>query len=92
MKVLEFEWDPNKAKFNLKKHKISFCEAQTVFADPFADTYFDPDHSTLEERWITLGESVLKNILIVAHTSRQDKIRIISARKATPKERKNYEN
>ncbi len=88
----EFEWDENKAIANLRKHKVGFDEASTVFNDPFAITIPDPDHSIGEHRYLTLGESVNGKLLVVSHTNRQDKIRIISCRKATTSERKKYED
>jgi uncharacterized DUF497 family protein len=88
---LAFEWDEEKAKINLKKHRVSFEEASTVFGDPLALTIPDPLHSEEEDRFITLGESPRKRLLVVVATERGDKIRIISARVATPRERKDYE-
>mgnify|MGYP001577765589 CR=1 FL=1 len=90
MKTL-FEWDEEKAQANLRKHGVSFEEAQTVFTDPLAMTIPDPDHSIDEARFIIIGESDKKRILVVAHTERKKKIRLISARKATRAERKKYE-
>lgn len=88
---MEFEWDEIKAAGNLKKHKVSFTEAGTTFGDPLAVTFPDPDHSDDEDRFITLGTSDQGHILMVSHTDRDDRIRIISARKATRRERKTYE-
>lgn len=88
---IEFEWDPEKAKRNLKKHQVSFNEAATVFGDHLSMTFCDPDHSVDENRYITVGSSRLGKLLIVAHTDRDNRIRIISARKATRRERKFYE-
>ena len=88
---LRFEWDPDKAQQNLDKHQVSFPEAATVFGDPLSMTYDDPDHSLSEERYITVGHSALGQLLIVAHTDREDGIRIISARRLTRRERKTYE-
>lgn len=90
MKTL-FEWDEEKAKANLRKHGVSFEEAQTVFTDPFAMTIPDPDHSSSEDRFILVGESDKKRTLVVAHTERKRKIRLIGARKATRAERKKHE-
>ncbi len=87
---LGFEWDEEKAASNLRKHKISFDEAKTVFADPFSITIDDPQHSVGENRYIDIGASADGNILIVSYTDRE-KIRIISARKATRSEKKMYE-
>jgi uncharacterized protein len=86
-----FEWDPAKAKRNRRRHRVSFEEAATVFGDPLAVTYHDPDHSVSELRFITIGMSSAGRILMVAHTDRNENIRIISARKATERERKHYE-
>ena len=89
--MLQFEWDSNKAKDNQKKHGVSFNEAATVLGDPLSITYYDPDHSIDEERYITVGHSNIGKILIVSHTDRGQSIRIISARKVTKLERKDYE-
>jgi uncharacterized DUF497 family protein len=86
-----FEWDDEKASENLTKHGVSFSEASTVFADPLSRTIVDPLHSEAEERFIVVGESGLQHTLVVVHTYRGDVIRIISARKATSGERKDYE-
>jgi uncharacterized DUF497 family protein len=86
-----FEWDPAKAKKNIEKHQVSFNEAATVFGDPMSMTFYDPDHSIDENRFITVGLSHLGKLLILSHTDRDDRIRIISARKATRRERKLYE-
>jgi uncharacterized DUF497 family protein len=88
---MEFEWDPEKAARNLTKHGVSFAEAATVFGDPLAITYFDPDHSDEEDRFLTFGHSSDGELLVVSHTDRDDRTRIISARRATRKERKQYE-
>jgi len=88
---MDFEWDPNKAEINLRKHGVSFAEAGTVFGDELAITVSDPDHSDDENRYITIGWSNRRRLLIVSHTDRDDKIRIISARELTPRERKTYE-
>jgi uncharacterized DUF497 family protein len=88
---VNFEWDPAKARRNRRKHRVSFQEAATVFGDPLALTYPDPDHSTSERRFITVGMSSANRVLIVAHTDRGENIRIISARKTTARERKHYE-
>jgi len=89
--ALEFVWDPAKAAANIRRHGVSFPEASTAFADPNSLTVPDPDHSATEERWILLGLSTRSRLLIVAHTERGDVIRLISARKATRKERTVYE-
>ncbi|MFC1783271.1 BrnT family toxin [Planctomycetota bacterium] len=88
---MDFEWDSDKARLNLKKHCITFEEAATVFADPLSMTFPDPDHSHGEDRFVLIGKSFEGNILVIAHTERGKKIRIINARKATRKERKYYE-
>lgn len=86
-----FEWDKDKAKTNRRKHKVTFEEAQTVFEDDFSIATPDPDHSDEEERWIIIGSSNKKHILVVAYTEREKKFRLISARKANRAERKKYE-
>jgi uncharacterized protein len=86
-----YEWDPGKARQNRLKHNLSFEEAATVFLDPLAITYCDPEHSEEEEREITIALSVRHRVIIVSHSQRGDRIRIISARRATRKERKQYE-
>ena len=90
---MNFDWDPKKAKQNLEKHKVSFDEAITVFYDPLAKVSHDPDHSNEEDRFIIIGHSQKNNLLFVVHLYRepQDSIRIISARKATRKETKDFE-
>ena len=85
------EWDPEKAAENLAKHGVSFEEAATVFRDALSATGSDPDHSVDEERFITFGLSTAGRLLVVAHTDRDDTIRIISARPVTPREREIYE-
>lgn len=86
-----FEWDPRKASANLKKHHIAFDEASTVFLDPRALTFPDPDHSSEEAREITIGFTIKGNLVFVAHCERAQWIRIISARSATDSERRQYE-
>lgn len=88
---LEFEWDREKAKKNLKKHGVSFEEASSVFADPLALTIHDPLHSDEEDRYVTIGESNRRRLLVVVFTDRDDRIRIISATTATRQERRDYE-
>ena len=88
---LKFEWNQNKAKKNIEKHGVSFDEAATVFSDPLSITYNDPDHSYDENRYIIIGLSALGKLLFVSHTEIDDKIRIISTRQLTRKERKQYE-
>ncbi len=92
MKPIEFTWDDKKDKTNQKKHEVSFCEAQTVFYDENARLIHDPDHSIREDRFILLGLSSGLRILLVCHCYRKNEaiIRIISARKATKKEQKQY--
>jgi hypothetical protein len=90
MTTLRFEWDPNKAAKNLRRHKVSFDEAATVFDDPMFITIVDEEHSVDEERYITIGLSTPGRLLVVGHTDRNGKIRIINARKATKKEAKFY--
>lgn len=86
-----YEWDPKKAATNLSKHRVSFEEAASVFLDPFAVTYPDPDHSDDEVREITVGQSAKQRVIFLWHTHRKNRVRIIGARKATPRERKQYE-
>ena len=86
-----YEWDPKKAKANQRKDRVSFEEAATVFLDPLAVTYPDPDHSGEEVREITIGHSARRRVVFLPHTQRGERIRIIGARKATRGERKQYE-
>ena len=88
----EFEWDPLKAASNLQKHGVSFAEAATVFFDPLSITVPDPLHSIDEQRLVITGLSYQRRQLVVVHSDRGDRIRIISARLATASERKNYES
>ena len=88
---LNFEWDEEKEKSNLKKHRVSFEEATTVFIDPFSMTIPDSDHSVDEQRYIDIGSSDKGRVLVVVYTERGSNIRIISCRKATPSERTLYE-
>lgn len=88
---LMFEWDPRKARSNLRRHRVPLEEAVTVFGDPLSLTIEDPLHSEDEQRSVTIGMSMRQRILVVVHTERGDNIRIISARIATPGERKDYE-
>lgn len=87
---MQFEWDKEKAKKNLKKHTVPFEEAMTVFYDPLSATF--DDHSDDEERLITIGYSSRSRLLVVSHTEREKIIRIINARSATTQERKRHEN
>jgi uncharacterized DUF497 family protein len=88
---MEFEWDPQKAVGNFRKHGVSFAEAGTIFGDDLAITVPDPDHSLDEERYITVGWSNQRRLLMVSHTDRGNRVRIISARELTKSERKEYE-
>lgn len=88
---MKFEWDPQKANRNFKKHGVSFQEAASVLGDALSITHPDPDHSEREYWFITVGTSRLGRVLIVAHTDRGGNIRIISARKTTRQERRYYE-
>jgi uncharacterized DUF497 family protein len=88
---LTFEWDEVKAKENLLKHKVPFDEGETIFNDPFLLTYPDVDNSETEERYVNIGVSAKDRILVLIHTERRGKIRIISCRKATMLERRDYE-
>jgi uncharacterized DUF497 family protein len=85
-----YEWDAGKATANLKKHRVAFDEAATVFLDPLAMTYPDPDHSEGERRFITIGESAPGRVILAAHLDRGDHVRIISARRATRREAHEY--
>jgi uncharacterized DUF497 family protein len=89
---VEFEWDPEKAEENLRDHGMAFIEAQTVFGDPLEITIPDPDHSEGKFRFLSLGRSEADRLLIVSYTERGSRIRIISAREATPRERREYES
>ena len=87
-----YEWDPDKAADNERKHGVSFDEAKTVFLDPFAETFNDPDHSVDERRFMTIGLSTRPRLLFVAHVDRGgDRVRIISARVATRGENHAYQ-
>jgi uncharacterized protein len=89
---IRFEWDPGKARLNLRKHGIAFEEAETVFADDHAILLDDPEHSRHEDRFVLLGVSARLRILVVVHAyrARDEVIRLISARRATPRERAQY--
>jgi uncharacterized DUF497 family protein len=89
---MQFEWNPDKAALNLKKHGVSFDEAATVFNDSLSVTFPDSDHSYGEERYVIIGLSSVNRLLIVAHTDRADRVRLISAREATRFERRFYED
>ncbi|HJP95831.1 MAG TPA: BrnT family toxin [Candidatus Saccharimonadales bacterium] len=88
---MELEWDDEKNVANVQKHDVSFEEAATVFGDPLSDTYDDPDHSAEEYRFITIGKSGKGRLLFIAHTDREECVRIISARELTRRERRDYE-
>ncbi|KAF0122466.1 MAG: hypothetical protein FD151_749 [bacterium] len=88
---MKIEWDPKKAKSNLKKHEVSFEEAATALNDPMAATGADPDHSITEDRYVTFGVSKKGRLVVVSHTEKDETIRIISARKASKGERELYE-
>ena len=88
---MRFEWDTEKAQKNFARHRVSFDEAATVFGDPLAVTIHDPDHSQEEERFLTTGVSKRQRSIIVAHTHRESRVRIITARDVTPGERSQYE-
>jgi uncharacterized DUF497 family protein len=88
---LQFEWDPKKAKSNLAKHGVSFTEAVTVFVDRLARVFDDEVHSVEERREIIIGRSAEHDLILVSFTTRGDRVRILSARQATRKEREDYE-
>lgn len=89
---MDFEWDEAKAESNERKHGITFAEAMTVFADVLSVTGYDPRNADDEDRFLTMGTSVDGRLIVVSHTDRGDSIRIISARGATRRERKDYED
>jgi uncharacterized DUF497 family protein len=86
-----FEWDKSKADENARRHGVTFDEARTVFRDPLATTFSDPDHSIVEHRFVTVGYSTKDRLLYVCHTDRADAVRLISAREATRIEKKSHE-
>ena len=88
---MQYQWDKRKASRNLSQHSVSFEEAVTVFEDPLFVIFADPDHSAREKRFIIMGESHRRKLLVVTYTERSGGIRVISARKATPQEREVYE-
>ncbi len=90
--MITFEWDPDKASSNQEKHSVSFSEAVSVFSDPLSLTIFDPSHSASEDRFLLLGLSTYRRLLVVSHTCRDGTIRIISARVANRAERLQYES
>lgn len=87
----KFEWDRRKATANLRKHGVSFDEALTVFKDPLARIFDDEDHSMREAREIIIGQSVKQRLLVISFVDRQEAVRVINARKATRREREDYE-
>lgn len=87
---MKFEWDPRKAAANARKHRVTFDEAMTVFGDWESITVIDPDHSKDEERYVIIGRSSRDRILVVSHTERGQNVRIISARRADARERRQY--
>ncbi|MCH7750373.1 MAG: BrnT family toxin [Acidobacteria bacterium] len=89
---MQFEWDPEKDGKNQLTHRVSFAEASTVFGDPLAVTVDDPDHSEDEKRFLTTGRSDRQRVVIVWHTDRNDRVRLIGARGATPAERHAYQD
>ena len=91
MPEIDFEWAAAKAATNLKKHAVSFDEGATIFHDPLIASIPDPDHSENEERYLSIGMSVQGRLLVVVHTERGERTRLISCRKATTAERKIYE-
>jgi hypothetical protein len=90
--MVKFEWDSAKATTKFRKHRVSFIEASGAFYDPLGITIFDPEHSHEEDRFITIGLSATGRIVMVAHADRGDRIRIISARELTRRERREYED
>lgn len=89
---LEFSWDPRKAKLNLRRHGVSFEEGVSVFVDPLARLYDDPDHSNREARFLLVGHSLWGRLLLVVHAEKGDTIRIISVRRVTRQESERYES
>ena len=88
---MDFEWDRKKALANQRKHDVSFEEAAEVFADALSSTVVDPDHSQEEQRFVIFGQTLAGRLLVVAFTERNDRIRIITARQMTRRERRAYE-
>ena len=87
---MTYEWDPVKAAANARKHRVTFEEAASVFLDPMALTFWDPDHSAEEDREITIGRSAQQRVLFVAHAAREGRLRIISPRRAARREQRQY--
>lgn len=88
---MEFDWNPTKAEQNLRKHGVSFTEAATIFADPLELLIYDPDHSVIEDRFVSIGMSASGRLLVVGYTERGSTIRLILARRATMPERIDYD-
>ena len=88
---MNFEWNESKAQANLAKHGVSFDEAKTVFTDPFYIDFYAPDHSDDEERYVIIGQSQQHRLLVVSYTERKQRMRLISAREATRREKEAYE-
>lgn len=89
--ALKFEWDEAKTVSNVAKHGVAFEEAATAFGDPLSRTIADPEHSDEEDRYVLVGMTTLNRLVVVVHTEAEDTIRVISARLATPGERRDYE-
>lgn len=89
---MEFEWDPIKAAANAKKHGVDFAEAVAVLSDPLEVTIPDPDHSVGERRFLSIGRSMARRLIVVGYTERAGRIRIINAREASSQERRHYES
>jgi uncharacterized DUF497 family protein len=89
--AVDYEWDPEKDRINREKHGVSFAEASTVFLDPLHVTVLDDRHSIGEFRFRTIGRTATNRLVVVAHTDREERMRIITAREATPRERRHYE-
>ena len=87
---MQITWDPKKAEINVRKHKVRFSDAETVFYDPMALTIKEQTRSG-EQRFVTVGADAIGRIIVIIYTYREDSIRLISARKATPSERRQYE-
>ena len=89
--ALRFEWDPDKAAMNLRKHRVGFEEASTVVGAPLSITISDPEHGEGEFRYVLIGQSQHRRVLVVCHTERGDSIRIVSARRASRREKNEHE-
>ena len=88
---MDFEWDATKDASNRRKHGVSFVEAATLFGDPLAASVPDPDHSARESRFLAVGHAENGRLLVISYTERDGRIRIVSAREVTPRERRAYE-